>query len=200
MPAEEFQLDCAWSGGFNVAPRQKGAFGYLLAWSGLGGVVLAKDIVVWNPVQGGGTTLSGDLITCVGVVEQLTFGGDTSDPIRLSCFVSKDNQTNLRAKLTREIPTIRLKTNFAIVDYDPSSKSWYDAVELRNPTELDAALNTKDGELQIDVEASPTRIAPTLDVEVYRFVFEMVPTERTEAEIQFATGPTQRIVREWAAV
>ena len=53
MPvSNDLDVSCAWQHAFNVAPNRKGPFGYLLEWSGLGGLVLSKDIVVWNPLSG----------------------------------------------------------------------------------------------------------------------------------------------------
>jgi hypothetical protein len=199
MPTDDLHFDCSWVDAFNLSAGRKGTFGYLLEWSGIGGVNLAKDIVVWNPAWGSIDSLPSDRITCVGILERLAFGADPSDPIRVTCLLSKDNQSNLRAKLGHELTSTKVKASWTLVDYDEYSKSWYQAVELLNPKRLSAALNTADGALQIEVDAVPTPISPSLDIEVYRFEFEIVPTERTQAEIQFATGPTQRVVRAWVA-
>src|SRR4051812_36756513 len=99
MPARNVvDIGCDWQGAFNLSAQHRGTFGYLLDWSGIGGLVLAKDIVIWNPVWGAGNaTLKDATLPCVGVFERFAFAGDDSDPIRISCFVSKDNQTNLSA-------------------------------------------------------------------------------------------------------
>ncbi len=199
MPvSNDIQLGCDWQGAFNVSSRRKGAFGYLLEWSGLGGLILAKDILVWNPIGGAGAqVLGGQTIPCVAVLERFSFAGDPMDPIRIACYVSKENQTTLRSKLSRELVNTKIKASWKVVDFDDQSKSWFEAVDLMDPKRVDAVVNTVDGELQLFVDAGPTRIGDGLDILVYRFEFELVPHARKPSKLQFAMGPNQRLVRAW---
>jgi hypothetical protein len=196
--SNDIRIACDWQGAFNVSPRHKGAYGYLTEWSGLGGLILAKDIVVWNPISGTAQqVLGGQTVPCVAVIDSFTFAGDVTDPIRISCLVSKDNQTNIRAKLSRDLVNTKIQAAWTIVDYDESSKNWYEAVDLLEPTRLEAMVNTVDGELQVFVDSKPTRISDTLDIHVFKFEFEIVPHPRKTSKMQFAMGPNQRLVREW---
>lgn len=191
-------IACLWQAAFNVSPQNKGAFGYLTEWSGLGGLILAKDITVWNPV--GGTAqqvLGGQTIPCVAVIERFAYAGDATDPIRIACYVSKENQSNLRAKLSRELVNTKIKAAWTIVDYDDQSKTWFQAVDLMEPKRLDAMVNTVDGELQVFIDSRPTRISEGLDIHVFRFEFEVVPHPRKKSKLQFAMGPNQRLVKPW---
>lgn len=195
-------IPCDWRAAFNLSPSRRGTFGYLLQWSGIGGLMLAKDIVVWNPIKGAGTTSltdKGTTLPCVGIFERLQFGGDESDPIRISCLVSKENHTSLSSKLAQDLLNTKFKCSFALVSYDESAKSWYDSVQLRSPTTLDAAVNTVDGHLQISTDAKPTVLGENLNIEVFRFEFEMIARPGKVAEIQLATGPTQRFIKKWLA-
>jgi hypothetical protein len=119
MPvSNDLDLSCAWQHALNVAPNRKGPFGYLLELSGLGGLILGKDIVVWNPLAGTSQALlGGATVSCAGVIERFRFGGDATDPIRLACFVSQENQTNLRAKLSRELVNIKVRMKWTVVSY-----------------------------------------------------------------------------------
>ena len=200
VPAASNDLDfaCAWQHAFNVAPGRKGPFGYLLALSGLGGVILSKDIVVWNPLAGTSQALlGGPTVSCVGVIERFQFGGEPTDPIRLSCFVSQENRTNLRAKLSRGLANIKVKMAWVVVCYDEAAKAWYGAIELANAQALDGLVNTVDGALQVDVEATPTRLGEDQDLQVYRFAIEVVPPPRKTATLQLSLGQSQRIVATW---
>ncbi len=199
MPiSNDIRIACDWQGAFNVSPRRKGPYGYLTEWSGLGGLILSKDIVVWNPISGTSQQLlGGQTVPCVAVIESFSFAGDSTDPIRVSCFVSKDNQTNIRSKLSRDLVNTKIKTAFTVADYDESSKNWFGAVDLLDPKRLDALVNTVDGELQVFVDSKPTRISDTLDIHVFKFEFEVVPHPRVKTKLQFAMGPNQRLVREW---
>jgi hypothetical protein len=198
MPvSNDLDLTCAWQHAFNVAPNRKGPFGYLLELSGLGGLILSKDIVVWNPLAGTSQALLGDAtVSCVGVIERFHFGGDATDPIRLSCFVSQENQTNLRAKLCRDLVNIKLRMRWNVVGYDQAAKAWFRAIELE-PARLDGLVNTVDGVLQISVEGAPTRLGDDQDLEVYRFEVEVVPPPRGTMTVKFAFGQNQRIAAAW---
>jgi hypothetical protein len=199
MPvSNDLDLTCAWQHAFNVAPNRKGPFGYLLELSGLGGLILSKDIVVWNPLAGTSQSLlGGPTVSCVGVIERFRFGGDVTDPIRLACFVSQENRTNLRAKLGRDLVNIKVRMKWTVASYDEAAKAWFDAVELLDPAQLDGLVNTVDGVLQISVDGAPTRLGDDQDLQVYRFEVEVVPRPRKRATIQFALGQNQRIVAQW---
>ncbi len=202
MPvSNDLDVSCAWQHAFNVAPNRKGPFGYLLEWSGLGGLVLGKDIVVWNPL--GGTSqslLGGATVSCVGVIERFRFGGDVTDPIRISCFLSQENQTNLRAKLARDLVNTKVRMSWCVVGYDEAAKAWFEAIDLIDPPQLDGLVNTVDGALQIDIDGAPTAIGEQQNLHVYRFEVEVVPPPNKLTTLQFALGQNQRIVAEWGEV
>jgi len=196
--SNDLDVACAWQHAFNVAPNRKGPFGYLLELSGLGGLILSKDIVVWNPLAGTSQSLlGGATVSCVGVIERFHYGGDVTDPIKLACFVSQENRTNLRAKLGRELVNIKVRMKWLVVGYDEAAKAWYSAVELLDPAQLDGLINTVDGDLQISVDGAPTRLGEDQDLQVYRLEVELVPAPHTTATLQFALGQNQRIVAAW---
>jgi hypothetical protein len=190
-------LTCDWPRSLNVAPGGRGPYGYLRTWSGLGGLVLAQDIVVWNPLGGSDALLPGPTVTCAAAIERFAYGGDPTDPIRVVCLVSKENQTNLRSTLSRDLVSRKVKASWTMVDYDPSAKAWFAAVELLEARELSGVVNTQDGELQIGVERAAVAIEGLAGIEVFRFVFEVVPVPGAVARLQFALGQCQRIVCPW---
>ena len=93
MPAttNNLNFDCDWKFGFNLSSKGKGVVGYLMFWSGCGGLNLTKDIEVWNPYSDtqGQTIVSGPKIKCLGLIESFRFEGGEEDPIRISAYVSK---------------------------------------------------------------------------------------------------------------
>jgi len=196
--SNDLDVACAWQHAFNVAPNRKGPFGYLLELSGLGGLILSKDIVVWNPLAGTSQSLlGGATVSCVGVIERFRYGGDVTDPIKLACFVSQENRTNLRAKLGRELVNIKVRMKWLVVGYDEAAKAGFSAIELLDPAQLDGLINTVDGDLQISVDGAPTRLGEDQDLQVYRVELELVPPPHTTATLQFALGQNQRIVAAW---
>ncbi|HKE15798.1 MAG TPA: hypothetical protein VKB80_13070 [Kofleriaceae bacterium] len=196
--SSDLDVTCAWQHAFNVAPNRRGPFGYLLEWSGLGGLVLGKDIVVWNPLGGAGQSLlGGATVSCVGIIERFQFGGDVTDPIRVSCFLSQENQTNLRAKLARPLVNTKVRMSWSVVGYDDAAKAWFESIDLLDPKWLDGLVNTVDGALQIDVDGAPTSIGEDEHLQVYRFEVEVVPPPNKLTTLQFALGQNQRIVAAW---
>ena len=200
-------LDCAWQFAFNLKSTQKGTVGYIGDWRGLGGLSLDKDIVLWSPTPGassplprtlqassGGGTVA-DQVRCVAVIEKLSFGGDSTDPIRIAAYVSKDNQVKLRYKLTRPLPSTLLQLDYAIISYDEDSKSWYTSLALDTPPS-DAQLNTADGALQLFMNFEATPVSETLDINLYRMEFEIIPGEQA-TRLKLATAPSHRYVTEW---
>ncbi|TMQ19940.1 MAG: hypothetical protein E6J91_05210 [Deltaproteobacteria bacterium] len=153
---------------------------------------------MWNPLAGTSQSLlGGATVSCVGVIERFRYGGDVTDPIRLSCFVSQENRTNLRAKLSRDLVNIKVRMKWTMVGYDEAAKAWFGAVELLDPKQLDGLVNTVDGVLQISVDGAPTKLGDFADLEVYRFELELVPSPHKTSTIQFALGQNQRIVAQW---
>jgi hypothetical protein len=200
-------LDCNWQFAFNLHSGQKGTVGYLSDFRGLGGLALDRDIVLWSPTPGassplpktvqcssGGGTVA-DQVKCVAVIERLVFGGESTDPIRIAAYVSKDNQVKLRYKLVRPLPSTAVKLDYAIIGFDDDSKSWYTALELDAPPS-EAQINTGDGALQLFMSFEPKRIADTLDINVYRLEFEIIPSVKA-TRLKIATGPKHRYVSEW---
>jgi len=113
--------------------------------------------------------------------------------------VSPGTAANVRSKIARPLSSTRLELSFYIVSYDDEKKQWYEAVLVKNNGRMTANLDTTDGKLQIFVDNTPTRISDTLDVNVYKLEFQVVPAKDTTSLLEFATGPTQRLVKQWGA-
>lgn len=201
------KLECAWRFAFNLQSGQKGTVGYISQWKGLGGLTLSQDIVLWSPTPGSASPLprtlqatSGggpaDQVKCVAVIESLDFGGESSDPVRISAYVSKDNQVKIRQKLVRPLPSTLFQLDYAVIGFDEDSKSWYSTWELE-AAPSDAQVDTGDGALQLFMSFEPTRIAESLDINVYRFEFQMIPGKKA-TRLKLASGPLHRYVSEWS--
>jgi hypothetical protein len=213
MPAAEklnpgsIALECAWQFAFNLNSGQKGMVGYIADWRGLGGLALERDILLWSPTPGrttplpkslqsssGGGTVA-DQVRCVAVIERVSFGGDQTDPIRISAYVSKENQVKLRYKLVQPLPSSKLKLDYAVVGYDDDSKAWYSAITIDMPPSK-AQINTANGQLQLFMSFEPTAVSDTLDIKLYRLEFEVIP-DAAATRLKIAMGPTNRYVQEW---
>jgi hypothetical protein len=194
-------FDCNWRYGFNLDTKRKGMVGYVLFWSGCGGLTLAQDIEVWNPFSSGGqTVLTGPQIECVGLIEAFRFNGDTQDPIRVSLYVSKGTAANVRAKLAIPLTTTKLQFAFYIIGFDDERKTWYEAAFVQDAIgKVNAVVDTVNGNLQLFVSNEPTPLSDHLDIQVHKLEFQAVPADGKPSLLQFATGPTTRIIRQWGA-
>lgn len=197
-PANNLDFDCDWRFGFNLHSRGKGTVGYLLVWSGCGGLNLSTDIEVWNPFEPPGqTVVSGPKIKCVGLIESFRFAGGDDDPIRIAAYVSKDVAADVRATLSAPLQSTKVKLRWYIISYDDDTKCWYEAALVRDNKKVEANVDTSDGVMQMFIANQGTRIAETLDLKVYRFEFQVVPAAGKSALVEFATGPSQRLVKQW---
>ena len=189
---------CDWRYGLNLNSGTKATVGYLLEFSGCGGLSLAKDIEVWNPFDSQGpTVVSGERIKCAGLLESFEFDGGEGDPIRMRIFVSKGNAADVRAKLARPLANTSLKLAWYIIDFDGEQKLWYEASFLKSPKKAETNVDSSGGELQIFIANSATRINDVLDIGVYALDVQVVPADNKVTQIEFATGPRRRLVKSW---
>ena len=193
-----WDFTCDWRAALNLRGTVKGTVGYLLHWSGLGGLNLTKDIEVWNPFNSAGqTVVSGPKVPCVGLLERFTFEGDEEDPIRMRAWVSRGTAMDIRAKLARPLTNTKLKLAWYLIDSDESERLWFETAFLKTPQQAEVNLDSAGGELQIRIDPDSTRISEELDIHVYAFDFQVVPAEGKSHTLEFASGPTRRLVKTW---
>lgn len=191
-------FDCDWRFGFNVSSQRKGTVGYLLSFSGLGGMNLQKDMEVWNPFNAPGQNLlRGSTIRCIGLLESFRFDGGERDPIQMSAYVSKGTSADLLNKLARPISNTKVSLAWYIIDYDEERKCWFESAFVKSPKNAAACIDTSGGDLQLFVSQTPTKIMDTLDVNVYRMDWRSVPVRGKKNLLEFASGPNRRLIRAW---
>ncbi|WPB72847.1 hypothetical protein KYC5002_27745 [Archangium violaceum] len=189
---------CDWQFGFSVRSVLKGTVGYLLDWSGCGGLNLKRNIEVWNPFSNSGQkVVSGRTIKCIGLIEDFRYEAGPTDPIRIKAYVSKETASDIRARLARPLTNPRLKLAWYIINFDEADKLWFEAAYLKSPKTAEASLDSTGGELQIFVDNHSTRISDTLDIAVFGFEFQVVPADKKKCTLEFATGSKLRLVKQW---
>lgn len=199
MKAQGLDLQCDWRFGMNLNPMGKATVGYLMYWSGCGGLSLAKDVEVWNPFEGPGqTVVNGPTVQCVGLIESFRFAGGESDPIRISAFVSGQTAAEVRSKLLRPLSNTKLKVGWYVIAFDDQKKAWYEAALLKTQKSAEALLDTVEGALEIAVDREPTPISESLDIKMFKFEFQVIPAQGRTTTLEFATGVAQRQVKTWA--
>ena len=183
-----YSLNCDWRYGFNLDPTNKTRVGYLTEFKG-GGIQLSADIEVFNPMQ------TDKLIKCVAVLDSYDFAGSVADPMAFSGYLSCENAQQISAKLKSTLKTTNCDFDYYIVNYDEENKAWYE--EAYPAKKINGTINGAGGDLKINIASEPTKVSPTLDVNVYRFYFEVVPAANKIFALKFATGTTTRFVRNW---
>ncbi len=193
-------FECDWRFGFNTQASTNGTVGYLLFWSGCGGLNLTKDIKVTNPFTSQGQTIvSGSTIACAGLLESFKFEGEEEDPIRISCYVSKGTAANIKAKLSRPVTSTKVQVGWYVISFDEDLDRWYEAAYIDRGANASANLDTANGDLQISIAAASTPIGENIDIRVHKFEFQIIPAAGATATLQFATGVTERLVKSWGA-
>ena len=125
------------------------------------------------------------------------YAGGDDDPIRISAYVSKGTAADVRAKMARPLQNTKLQLTWYIVSYDDEKKGWYEAALVRDTGKVEASVDTSNGEVQMFIANEGTRISETLDLKVFKFEFQIVPAANKSSVIEFATGPSQRLVKQW---
>ncbi|PTL80732.1 hypothetical protein [Vitiosangium sp. GDMCC 1.1324] len=191
-------FSCKWQFGFSVRSELKGTVGYLLDWSGCGGLNLKRNIEVWNPFSNSGQkVVSGRTIKCIGLIDYFRYAAGPTDPICIKAYVSKETASDIRSRLARPLTNPRLKLAWYIIDFDEADKLWFEAAYLKSPKTAEASLDSTGGDLQIFVDNHHTRISDTLDIAVFGFEFQVVPADKKKCTLEFATGSKLRLVKQW---
>lgn len=215
-----FNFECDWEGAINFRPGSHAKYGYLLSWSGFGGLSLEKDITLANPFSSGGQSPEvtspdpddkiGTVLKCVGVIHEFKFRGLTkTDPIRISAYVSKKSAAALHHKfsgsvLSRTKSKTALDVSWYIIACDGTGKrKWYEAAHIQGFQEASANIatdqgkNDPGGELKVKIERESPGLKGGIDIRLYRFEFEIVPAAGAVTQLHFETGYEEKAVREW---
>ncbi len=206
---------CDWSAGFVMDPTKKQRVGYLTAFEGLGlgSDNLPADIAVYSPYGGPAGAYAGlgalldtssRLMSTVGVLESLTFEGGVSDPICVSAYLSQQNAVLLKAKMKSTLTTTKItKLGYWIVNFDEETKVWFEeAFPLgalgAEDGGLKGQLNAPGGlDVRLQIADEPVKVSPSIDVNVYKMYFEIVPAADALYSLNFATSPQTKFVRNW---
>ena len=196
---------CDWKSGFVFDPSNKGRVGYLIDLEGLDmDGYLKQDIEVFHPFQGeagysGGAGGDEPTLTCAGVIDSFSFGGGVGDPLCISAYISAENAEMLQGKLKSTLTTNKItKLAWWIVDFDEENKAWFEECYPKDPEEVDGQLNAvAGGGNAITIATTATKIAPTLDLNVYNLYFEVVPAASSTFTFHLATSSKTKAVRNW---
>lgn len=194
------EFNCRWQATFQRKHLEHSMMGYLLSWSGCGGLKLKADAFQLSAptVSVDGKKVCGPTIKCAGIIESLSYAGTPTGPISMRVFLHKEMAADIRNHFSKPFTNLSVKLAWLIVDYDPSGKSWYGASHLKNPKEAEAVLDTVGGTPQIFLDAQPTLLLPEAGNSGYvRLAFQLVPAAKKKTELEFAAGATERWINTW---
>ncbi len=200
---------CDWQGALNFQPKRHGKFGYLLFWSGCGGLDLVADITVVNPFASSGQTMTVQkdsdgisIFKCVGLIENFLFNGAENDPIRIAAYVSAQTAANLHSKFLGSVASTALQVSWYVISCDGYGEGWYEAAYVNGFAKASANIDTIDGDLQVNVADEGTSLdgkdGGSIDVRLYKFEFQIVPASGETSTLQFATSKLRKLTRSWA--
>jgi hypothetical protein len=213
------ELPCDWKSGFVMDPTKKQRCGYLVAFNGLDlNTEPTKDvddykIRVFTPYNAPGKSYElvdvedndgQKILNCIGVIDHFSYAGGVGDPICISAYVSTEFANQLKAKQKASLTTtIIKKLGWWVVNYDVEEKGWFEEAYPRGTTEkgggfVGGQLNAAGGkDVALQISDEPTKISPTMDVQVFHIYFEVVPGSDTTYALNFAQAKTKPFVKGW---
>ena len=191
-------FECDWRQSTNISNKVRGCMGYLLKWSGCGGLNLPLDIAVWTPWVSS-RAQSGENFQCVGLIERFEYGGGKTDPIKISAWVSASSKGSIASAITQGITQVKFNFSFFIIDFDTEMKTWFDKAYIMVPqsTGVFAALNTTNGAIQLSAGSEPKKIQDHLDIQLYNMEFETVPQTNRIGQLHVAYSQTANVSKHW---
>lgn len=206
---------CDWKSGFTMDPNKKQRVGYLVDLKSHAKAFgdLAKDIKVFCPFNGT-QSLTSSLVSAAdpqtpvvvtGVLDNFSFGGAVGDPICISGYISAENAKIISAKLQATLgSTFVSALSWVIFNYNEEKKEWFEeayplAAGGASAEAVTGQFNAPPGggAVRLTVATDATKIAPTIDVNVYNIYFEVVPAANKTHALGFATTSTEKLVRNW---
>ncbi len=206
-----YNLPCDWKAGFVMDPQKKQRCGYLLALEGLGlDAALAADIQVFMPFNAKpadytdamlvvDASVTPNKVTCVGVIESLSWNGGVGDPISMSVMISSENAQQIKTKLQTTLSSTKItKLAWWISNFDEINKKWFEEAYPKDPSHVTGQLNAPGGkDIRLHVDDDATKVAANIDVNVYRVYFEIVPAANSTYTLGFALDAEKKYVNAW---
>jgi hypothetical protein len=214
----EFEYICDWKAGFVMNPTKKQRVGYLTSFHGLGlGATLPADLKVYTPYNMGASgkpdyselqftaataTAPTPAVSVVGVINYFEWKGGVGDPIRIVCYISSENATQLKSlqQLTLKDTTIQ-SMGWWLADYDNENAKWFEQAHPLDPKTVKGQLNAPGkSNIRLVVGQEAEKIAANIDINVFPLEFEVVPAANNKYTLHFATTSQKKVVKSWGLV
>lgn len=194
------EFKCNWQAAFQRRDLEHGMMGYLLSWSGCGGLKLKEDAFVLTAptVSVDGKKVCGPTIKCAGIIDHLRYSGSATGPISLRAYLHKEMAADIRNHFSKPFANLSVKLAWLIIDFDENGSTWFGASHLKKPKAAEAVLDSVGGIPQISLDAQPTLLLSDAGNSGYiGFEFQVVPAAKKKTEIEFAAGAKERWINTW---
>ncbi|WP_120543364.1 hypothetical protein [Corallococcus terminator] len=187
------EIHCDWRAGFQYRPGFRGSLGYLLDWSGCGGLNLKRDLTLSSPTVG----KIGPTVQCIGLIERLYMDGGSAGPMDFRVYVGRGTAANVLNHFAQPLENLRVKLAWAVIDFDESGDTWFEAAHLKSPDTAEALIDTVQGAPRLFLDNQPTTLSEQLDVRFFCFEFQVVPAPKKSTTLEFATNAQERRITKW---
>ncbi len=200
-------INCSWIDGFVMDPTRKQPVGYLLAFEGLNmGEFLKPDLSLFSPFNTGSAPSYAEakldtekqLISCVGIISNITLPTGVGDPIEIDAYISAANANQIRGKLEKSLTTTTVtKLAWWVCGFDENNKGWYEISHPLDPATVSGQLNARGGgEYHINVQDA-VKIGGGIDIAVHPFSFQVIPAADATFNFHRATSMNEKSVIRW---
>jgi hypothetical protein len=201
------ELECNWEAGFVMNPNETPRIGYLLNFEGLNMPGFLKpDLEVFTPYENPSidypnirSVKNGSKIRPIGIIDKFSFAGGVGDPICISAYISAENAQALASKQKSTLDTtIVKKLSWWICNFDQENKAWFEEAHPKSPSTVRGQLNAPGGsKVRLQIDANPTKISSSLDLNVYKLYFEVIPSADGVFLFHFATTSKTKYIKGW---
>jgi len=195
---------------YSYNPNSTKPIGYCFSWAGLTAVTLKADITLNTAYQGTPTNKLAKItqvngkptFTCAAIIDAISWSGEASHPVKVSMWVSKDNQLLLWGATTVALTNTTItKLAWWAGKYDDNTKQWFEWLHQTAPA------NTMNGQLSMDSSGKPkidvandgitfAKGAPAL----YNINFEIVSAGNYQGVFTESASPTAKAAKAWGSV
>jgi hypothetical protein len=183
---------------------------YCFGFAGLTGVTLAADMTLNTAYQGTPTNKYAKItqvngkptFTCAAIIDSISWSGDASHPIKVSMWVTKDNQLLLWGATTVALTNTTITAfKWWAGKYDDNTKQWFEWCHQTAPA------NNMNGQLAVGGNGKPiidvandgmtfAKGAPAL----YNINFQIVSAGNYQGVFTESASPTAKAAKAWGSL
>jgi hypothetical protein len=133
----------------------------------------------------------------VGVLAKISWNGGARDPLVLDFCLSQENAFQVKTLQQTTLKNTSVKAvNFAVVDYDQETKTWFTAFA---PVHALSGIIAGKENPELDVDPTSTPVKDGIEVTVYPVRLSVAPAGSGVYALNLATSSSRPVVKSWGA-